>query len=307
MSSGVLFQQLLVLLAFMCTGMICYKTNIIDDHTYKHLSSLMVWILNPFLMISGVLGKNTGISQGLVMQNILMVLLCYGSMFAIGFLFIFIAGIKGKRSYMYRLVMLFPNVGFMGIPLVKAIFGNEYIVYVAFYMLAFNVICYTYGIHLSARLGGREEKLQLKKLITPGTVTALLSIGIFALHIQVPDPVKSYCDYLGNATIPFSMLIIGVSLAKQNWKLAFAKKDYYIFAAARMLLVPIILVFISRQIPIDPVVVGVFQIEICMPVASMTCMIAQEYGGDGSEPASLIALTTILTVITAPLVILIAG
>ncbi len=307
MNSGILFEQLLVLLAFMITGMVAYKTHLIDDHTHAHLSSLMVWILNPFLMISGVIGKDATISGGLVMQNILMVALCYGGMFLIGFAFIMLFRIKGNISYMYRLVMMFPNVGFMGIPLVKVIFGDEYIVYVAFYMLAFNVICYTYGIHLSARLGGKTEKLDLKKLISPGTVTSLMSILIFALHISVPAPMKSYVDYLGNTTIPLSMLIIGVSLAKLNWKEAFSSVYYYIFVVVRMLIVPIIIVALTKHLPVDPVILGVFQIEICMPVASMTCMIAQEYGGDGSEPAKLIALTTIVTVITAPLVILIAG
>lgn len=307
MNSGILFQQLLVLMALMFTGFVAYQFHLIDDHTQSHLSSLMVWILNPFMMISGVIGKNDSISSRYITQNILMVLIMYGLLFLTGFAYMALLRYKGEISYLYRLVMLFPNVGFMGVPLVKEMFGNEYVVYVAFYMLAFNVICYTYGIHLSARLGGNTEKFKWKNLISPGIFTAMLSILVFFLHLDLPTPVVSFVNYLGTSCIAFSMIIIGTNLAKTGWKSAFAKKDYYIFTFMKMLVIPVIYVYFSRFLPFDEHVIGVFQIMICMPVASMTCMFAQEYGGDGSECAKIISLTTLVTVVTAPLVIMLVG
>lgn len=307
MNSGILFQQLLVLMALMATGFVAYKTKLVDSHTHSQLSSLMVWILNPFMMISGVIGKNDNISSEFIVQNVAMVGIMYGFLFLTGFAYIALMRYKGKTGYLYRLVMLFPNVGFMGVPLVKEMFGNEYVVYVAFYMLGFNILCYTYGIHLSARLGGNTEKFQWKKLISPGMVTAIMSILIFFLHLELPDPIVSYVNYLGTSCIAFSMIIIGISLGKLGWKDILGKKDYYIFTVVKMLLIPILYVFLSRFLPFDPVVIGVFQIMICMPVASMTCMFAQEYGGDGSECAKMISLTTLVTVVTAPLVIMLVG
>lgn len=307
MNSGILFQQLLILMALMVTGFIAYKTNLIDDHTHSHLSSFMVWVLNPAMMISGVIGKNDSISSGFIFQNILMVGLMYGSLFLTGFVYIAILRYKGAKGYLYRFVTLFPNVGFMGVPLVKEMFGNEYVVYVAFYMLAFNILCYTYGIHVSARLGGNTQKFDPKKLVSPGMVTAICSILIFFLHLELPAPVVSFVDYLGTSCIAFSMLIIGASLAKFRWKEAFGSKDYYIFTLVKMILIPVVYVWLSRFLPFDSVVIGVFRIMICMPVASMTCMFAQEYGGDGSECAKIISLTTLVTVVTAPLVILLVG
>lgn len=307
MSSLILLKQLLVLLALMLTGFVAYKTKLIDDHTHGHLSSLMVWILNPFLMISGVIGKSANVSSQLVFENIIMVGMMYAALFLIGFVYVWMMRYKGSDTYLYRLEILFPNVGFMGVPLVKEMFGSEYVVMVAFYMLAFNVLVYSYGIHLSARLGGNTEKFQAKKLLSPGTITAIMAILIFTLQLDLPDPIVNYVDYLGNTSIALSMMIIGVSLAKMDWKTAVSKADYYIFAIAKMLVIPIAMVFGSRFLPFDSRVIGIFQIMACMPVASMTCMFAQEYGGDGSECAKMIALTTVCTVITAPLVILIAG
>lgn len=307
MSSTILFQQLLVLMALMFTGFFAYKAKLVDDHTNSKLSSLMVWVLNPALMISGVIGKDNPLSNRMILENIIMVFVLYTSMFLIGFIYIFVFRIKGNKSYLYRMEFLFPNVGFMGIPLVKELFGPQYIVLVAFYTLAFNVICYTYGVHLASRLGGKKEPFNPGRLISPGVVTALVSIAIFALHLNVPAPIVSYVDYLGYAAIAFSMLIIGISLAKVDWKTAFAKMEYILFLIADMIVIPLIIVYLSRFLPFDTIIVRIFQIMVCMPVASMTCMFAQEYGGDGTECAKLIAMSTVLTVITAPLVIFIAG
>ena len=303
MDSIVLFKQLLVLLALMMTGFVSYKTKLIDDNTYAHLSSLMVWILNPFLMISGVIGKDAAISGNLIWQNIVMVLVLYGILFLFGFLYVFILRQKGSYAYIYKLVFLFPNVGFMGVPLVKQMFGAEYIVLVAFYMLAFNILCYSYGVYLSARVGGNTEKFNPKKLISPGTVAAIISIAIFALHLDVPAPIVTYVDYLGNTSIALSMMIIGVFMARLDWKSAFNNKRYFIFTIVDMIVLPLIMVYCSRFFGYDPVVTGVFQIMAVMPVASMTCMFTQEYAGDGTECAKLIALTTVCTIVTAPLVI----
>lgn len=303
----ILFQQLLVLVALMLTGFISYKTKLIDNGTYDHLSSLMVWILNPFLMISGVIGKNTSISSEMILQNIIMVSGLYFILFLIGFVYCFILKYKDEKEYLYRMEILFPNVGFMGVPLVRAMFGNEYIVLVAFYMLAFNIISYSYGIYLASRYGGNTSKFDVKKLLSPGTVTSIMSIIIFSFHLELPAPIVTYVDFLGNTSITLSMIIIGVFLAKLDWKTAFSNAEYFIFVIADMLIIPLVIVFLMGFIPFNTEIVSVAKIMACMPVASMTCMFTQEYAGDGTESAKLIALTTISTIITAPFVIFLVG
>lgn len=307
MNSLVLFEQLLVLLALMFTGFISYKTKLVDDATNRHLSSFMVWVLNPFLMLSGVLGKDSNISGELVMQNLIMVGVLYLALFLFGFLYVWIFRLKGKQGYLYRLSMQFSNVGFMGVPLVKEIFGAQYIIYVAFYLLAFNVICYSYGVYLASSMGENKEKFQWKKLLSPGTFSSVIAILIFVFHISVPAPIETFVNYLGDTSIAMSMIIIGISLAQMDWKSAFSKKEYYIFSFVRMFLIPLVLVYFSNFLPFDKTVIGVYQIMICMPVASMTCMLSQEYSGDGSEAAKIISITTILTVISAPLIILLTS
>ena len=286
----------------MLVGYIAYCRKVIDDNGYKQLSSLVVKVLNPFLMISGVTGKRIDFSTQIINQNFLLVCLLYLLLFLTGLIYVKLINCKDNRSYLYRMLILLPNVGFMGIPLVKEMLGTEYIVFVAFYILGFNIIAYTYGIHLSSKYGNKETKLSYKNLINTGTISALLSICIFAFNIKLPESIVSFVNYIGISCIALSMIVVGAFLAKENLKSIFFNKENLIFVFTFMLLVPFLMVLLSKKLPFDSNIIAVFQIMACMPIGSATCMFAQEYGGDGTKAAHLVAITTIATVFTAPAV-----
>ncbi len=312
MDSVVLFEQLLVLCAMIATGFIAFKAKVVDKRGFENITSLVVWVLNPFLAISGVVGKECRYPLKDVLENLMMVGILYIAFFVIGYIYVKIFRYKNGKDYLYRLCIFLPNVGFMGIPLVKAMFGEEYIIFVVFYSLVYNLLAYTVGVIMAGRIGGREVKLSAKNLMTPGVFFSVIAILIFALRIKVPGPVLTYIDYVGNASIPLSMVIIGCSLAQMDLKSAFLKGEYYIFLLLKMILIPFVIIVASKHLLLDVVKVnetlfGIFIIMLCMPVGSMTTMIAQEYGGDGSECTKLIAITTIGTVVTAPLVAFLAG
>ena len=291
----------------MAVGYLSYNYKILGDDGYKQLSSLVVRVLNPFLMISGVCGKRLSFSSEIVNQNIILVCIFYTSLFLLGFLYIKLIGCKDNRSYLYRMLILLPNVGFMGIPLVKSMLGSEYIVFVTFYILGFNIIAYTYGIYLSSRYGNKATKLDVKKIFNLGTICAFIAILIFSYNITLPAPIVSFVNYMGESCIVLSMIVVGAFLAKADFKTILCNKLNLFFVFIFMFLVPLIMVILSKKISFDPNIIGVFQIMCCMPIGSANCMFAQEYGGDGTEAAHLVAITTVATVLTAPLVFFIAG
>ncbi len=307
MDYSILFQQLLILLAMMFVGYITYLFKLIDDKGYTQLSSLVVLVLNPFLMISGVAGKRIAFSSEIINQNIILVITLYASLFVLGFIYVYLIGCKNNTSYLYRMLILLPNVGFMGIPLVKEMLGSEYIVLVTFYILGFNLIAYTYGIYLSSKFGNKEYRPKLSKNINFGTISAFLSILIFAYNIKLPSPLITFVNYMGESCIVLSMIVIGAFLAKTNLKEIFLKKTNILFVFAFMLLVPLLMIILTKKMPFDANILGIFQIMVCMPVGSATCMLAQEYGGDGTDAAHLVAATTLATVVTAPTVFYLAS
>ena len=302
MNSLIIFQQLLVLLGMMLSGYIAFKANIIDEHSYNKVSSLVVKILNPFLMISGVVEQTTTFDKSIIRQNIILVFLYYLILFLAGFVYTKAMKHPENESCLYRMLILLPNVGFMGIPIIKESLGADYIVLVAFYILGFNLLAYTYGVRLSCKFGNRVTKTNLKDLVNPGMVCAILAIAIFYLHIQLPRPIVSFFNYMSGACIVMSMIVIGAFLARMDLKKALFNSENLIFVMFVMLLLPCLMVFASKILGYAPSVLTVFSVMACMPVGSMTCMLAQEYGGDGTKAAQLIAVTTLSTVITAPAV-----
>lgn len=306
MSTKIIFEQMLVLFFMMITGFICYKKQLVDDNGYKSISSIIVKILNPLLIVSGVLNKKTNYSGKFIGENILLVGILFVILIAVSLIYIKLMRIPKNEESSYRLMLIFSNLGFMGIPLVSEVYGAKAVIFVAFYILGYNILIYTYGIYLASKDNkGTNSHFQWKKLVNPGMAACIIAIAIYVLKIAVPKPVSSFINYMGNASVPFSMMAIGISLGVAEFKKIFTNSRLIFFAAAKMLVIPIVCVLIMKNLGFDSEAFGIFAIMLSMPVGSIVTLIETEYGGkDSSICSSGIALTTIISMLTIPIVAL---
>lgn len=345
MNVGIIFGQMLVLLAMMAVGFFCYKKSWVSDETAGHLSKLVVNVFNPILVVNGVLGQNSADAGSGVAWNVMFIVVYFVLLMVVGsFLPALLRPQAGHKS-IYRLMTIFSNVGFMGIPVIKSIFGDGAMIYVAFYILGYNIMLYTVGMFLAQKAGTEnhensvsylealaangegkratvDEQQEIrnaltfekkngvaeffKRLINPGVVAALLAVVIFAFGIQVPEPVVTFCDYMGNTTIPLSMIMIGISMAQANLKDVFTDVRIYAFIALRMVALPILMALTLKGVVaangIDPVVFGVFIVELGMPVGSIIVMMTREQGADAAYCTRGVVLSTLASIITIPLI-----
>lgn len=304
MSIRIIVQQMLVLFLMMATGFLCYKKHFVNENGYKNISSIIVNILNPLLIISGVLNQKSIYSSRIIKENILLVIILFTTLIVISILYIKIVNLPQKDKSSYRLMLIFSNLGFMGIPLVSELYGNKAIIFVAFYILGYNILIYTYGIYLASKDNKAvNSHFQLKKLINPGMTACIIAIIIFVSKVTVPNFISSFITYMGNASIPFSMMAIGISLAGTELKTVFADIKLLLFAAVKMLIIPIICVLIMKNFGFDKEAFGIFSLMLSMPVGSIVTLIETEYGGkDSSICSSGIAATTVFSIITIPIV-----
>lgn len=307
MSTWTLFQQLAVLFAMMALGYIAYRKTWITDESYKKMSSLVVFIFNPTLIVSGVLGKDVSTAGSIILENIILVIIMFAALILLSIPMVILMGVPKEKRNLYRLMFTFSNLGFMGIPLVSNLYGSDSVIFVAFYILGFNILNYTYGIWLlSGKNSGNSEKKSFspKKIINPGTVACVIAMVIFFAKIQVAPSVQTFAGYVGNAAVPISMMMIGASLARESIKDIVKNTMVYKFALVKLILVPILMITVLKLFHFDGKVMGVFMLMISMPVASLTAMMGIEYGadGDGPECSKMIAFTTLSTIITVPLV-----
>ena len=311
MDIQIIISQMLMLFAMMLTGYMVWRIGWFDEPAYQKLSKIVVNILNPILVLNGVLGKDSAGDTSLILQNLGFVVFFYLLLIAAGFLFVWILRPVKAEKRLYRLMTIFPNVGFMGIPVITGIFGMECMIYIVFYMLGYNLLLYTYGLALAGK-AARDVKVAAEgggKLVDQGFAAAIAgvlcgvaAIVIFMLRIRVPAPAANYCSYMGNATIPLSMLLIGMSIAKADLKTIFSNVRVYLYTAMKMLLLPAAMIALLNPLPADPVIFGVFVLQLAMPVGSIVTLIAKESGADEICCTNGIVLSTLASLITIPLV-----
>lgn len=322
MDVKIIIGQMLMLFSMMLIGYVIWKRNWMDENAYQKLSRIVVNIFNPLLVVYGVAGKSSQGNAGLLLQNLGFVVLFYVLLWGMGYVILVILRPGKEEQKLYRLMTMFSNCGFMGIPVITSVFGNDSMIYIVFYMLVFNLLIYTYGINLARKAGedmhsvssdktgtvepaGAEKKsgLQWKRMLNAGVIASLAAILIFIFQIPLPDIVVDFCDYLGNATIPLSMIMIGISIAKVNLKVIFTNVRIYLFTAVRMVIFPILVtLLVKRFITADPVIFGVFVLQLSMPVASLVTLIAKENGADEACCTNGIVLSTLLSIVTIPVV-----
>jgi len=301
-----------MLFSMMLVGYFVWKREWMNETSYAHLSKIVVNICNPMLVVAGVLGKDKADAGALLLQDILLVILCYGLLTILGVIFSIVLNPKKSHKKVYRLMTIFPNAGFMGIPVISSIYGEDSVIYILFYMLAYNIILYTYGMVLARQAGEdngnvTEGKISftanLKKMFNPGVIGSIAAILIFAFQVHIPDAAASFCKYFGDATIPLSMMLIGISIAKVELKSVFSDWRLYVYTLLRMLVIPILAIVILKPIlPVDEMVFGVFALEFAMPIGTILTLVAEENGADSTCCTNGIILTTLASIITIPLV-----
>lgn len=311
MDITIIFGQMLVLLGMMLTGTFVYKKKWLSEEGSSNLSKIVVNICNPALVIAAVLGDTDMINQEKITANLQLVLLYYVIAIVFGLVLAWVLHPPKNLKSIYRLMATFSNLGFMGIPVARSLYGAEGVVYVAFYILLYNLIVYTYGMALarrgaSERTGEAPEKsdlsTSLRRIINPGVVAAIAALIIFAADITLPQPVVSFCDYVGDTTIPLSMMLIGVSIAKADLRSYLKDVRMYLFILLRMVAMPIAVALLMRNMGYDAVVFGVFIIELAMPVGSIIGLFAKECGADDAYCMKGTVLSTLASIVTIPIV-----
>ena len=302
----VIFERMLMLLAMMGLGFISYKMKWLEDNSHKKLSEIVVNVFNPALIINGALTATAygSTDMGLIAQNLRFVLIYFG----VNIIFsIPISRILGKDSGqrdIFSLMTIFSNVGFMGIPVISSIYGQGAVIYITFYILVYNLLLYTLGIYIAQRgLPPEQRSSGISGIFNIGTVCSVLALVFFFTGFKPGDAVLTFFDYVGNATIPLSMMVIGASVARMPFRELFSGLRMYVFAAISLLIMPISAGFLFRALKGDDVIFGVFIIMFARPVGSVVTMVIKNYGGDESLCSRATILTTLLSIFTIPIIV----
>lgn len=283
------------------------RKDILTDEMCKSLSWIVVNLANPAMIISGSINSENGIAGKELIMTMILAVGVYAGLILVSLILPFVLRVPKKSAGVYRVMTIFSNIGFMGFPVISALYGTEALLYASVFLIAFNLLIYTYGILALQSKDGEREKLNLKKVFNIGVLCCFLSIILSFVQIPMPSFVKTTVSTLSNLTSPLSMMVIGASMANIDIKKLFMDVKLLLFAVLKLVVVPVAGLFLLKNFIHNEMLLGVCMVMIATPVASMTAMLAQQYDGDYELASRSVALTTILSVVTMPLVSVIVG
>ncbi len=296
----VVFFQMLALLIMIGAGFFLAKKNILDEHTNTRISSMIVTIFNPLLVLSSAFQAAESVSIRTMGQI---------SLVAVGMFVIFIVcGMilaprfsrdLGQRR-IYQMMFVFSNLGFIGIPVVSSILGEEYVVYVTEFILIYTLVFYTYGVAL---MDGKFSFSSLRAILNPGTVAGAAAVLVVVFRLPVPSFLETAATYLGNAASPLALVSVGFSLAHSDLKKVFGQPRLYVFSLLKLLVLPLAMLPLLRLFLPDPALIPVCMVMFGMPVGNLPLILANQKGIDGTTCSAAIILSTILCVFTVPILI----
>lgn len=367
----VMLQQMIVMFLMMAVGYLCYRKQILTEEVSRKVSAIVVNVANPCMILSSALTDQQMQGKELV-QTFAIVVMMYAFLLAMAQLLPRILCIQKESRGAYAAMTVFANIGFMGFPVLAAMYGNGALLYGAVFQIPFNILIYTYGVAvltrkpgacakteqdvnaeqdvkteqdvkaepnvkaevdvkaepngktgerqdaqgITAAVNGKSENKQsnneqqgmmqgtleiVKKIFNIGVIACIAAMLLYFLQIPVPSFLQAFITNLGNLTAPLSMMIIGASLAQMPLKELFLDKKLLLFSLVKLLLLPAVWMIMVNRVAEQEILRGVCLVMMATPAGSMTAMLAQQYGGDYETASRGVALTTVLSVITMPL------
>lgn len=207
-----------------------------------------------------------------------------------------------KRQAVFAGLCAMPNAGFMGLPLVSAMYGAPGALLLAAYIMAFNLLLFTQfeGYFDPASVSVQRMATNL------GLVACVVSLALFMLDIRLPHPVPSLLNQLGSLTTPLSMLLAGARMREFRVK-DLREPSLWAIAALRLVVIPLAVFAVMRALGLSGLVLGVLVLASSMPPAVSGLMFAERYRKDTVYAATGVSLATVLCVVTIPFVLWVTG
>ncbi len=204
-----------------------------------------------------------------------------------------------EEKGVFQFMLVFPNSMFMGIPVALAVLGQTSLFYVILFNVPFYFLVFTLGVWLLAR--GRPGKIDLKVLLSPGLVAAIVGLALFLFQYTLPSPVQSGLDLIGSATTPLAMIVVGAMLATLPLHRLAGDWRIYLTTALRLVIFPVAAFLILSPFVSDHLLFGVAVLMIAMPVAANSVLLSEEYGVDATLASQGVFISTVLCLATIPL------
>ena len=302
----VLIEKMALLVILLALGYLCARLKLVGPEFNKGLSKLVINVFLAGMILSSVINKKLEMTGGDIAFGLLMMTLSMLICLGLGWLSPTLLRIKDGDKGMYRMLSAFMNNGFVGFPLVAAVYGENAVFFASLSNIPCNLLLYTVGVMLLQK-GDKSTKFSIKSVINVPIVATLIAVVIFAFEIPMPKLVDDVADTVSAATVPLSMMCVGLSLGSVSLKEALLQPRLYGISLVRLIICPLMVWLVLRMFITNPVILGTIVLLAACPSAIICTILGIQYGRDGVESSEAIFISTMLSMITIPLLISVLG
>ena len=293
-SALIILNQLIKMAIFCVIGYILHRRNMISKEGCRAFSTLLLYVILPCVIISSFFRESNT-------ETTWKLLISFGVSALLVVVSIAISKLLYRKNPVDEFSSSFSNAGFMGMPLVSAAYGSDAVFYIAGFTALLNILQWTYG----QRLLSKDKKLSLKKVILNPLVIALgLGLLVYFLQLRLPIQIQSCITAISACNSPIAMIILGYYLSETPFKDIFIFKQGYWVTFGRLIFIPVLSMMLLYLVPgLDVSIKQIMLIAVCAPVGINVAIYAQRLEKDYIRAVILICQSTILCIITMPIII----
>ena len=292
--------QVFILYIIVAAGFTADKLRIFTEKTARASNDLLFYIVTPCVIINSFLTTSfsNDTASGFAVAIAVSVVA-----HAAGILFAAPLFNKKDNSAVFKFACVYGNLGYMALPLAKAVLGETGVFYCAGGVIVFNTLAFTHGIWLMNK-GKKDVKFSLKSLIlNPGVISVAIGLPLFLFSVKLPSVIQQPISFISGMNTPLAMLFFGTYLANTDLKTMFRVKEQYLIMLVRLIGVPVVIMGLSRIFSLNETLTTACMISAAAPSANNTVMFSAKYGKDTALASKIVALNSFVSIITLPIMI----
>lgn len=294
----IILRQIGIMFFYLAIGCLLFRFDLLTKEGSRSLANLLIYISLPCAII-----QSFCVSDGPEIRQALLPSLFLGALLLL--LSMAISAVLFHQEPLQNFGAAFSNAGFMGIPLISSSLGEQAVFFSAGFTAMLNILQWTYGQRLLSR---QKTKRPWQALLNPLMIGFLIGLALFFSKVTLPSAVLSCLSALSGLNAPLAMITVGAYLAQTDFHdMVFTARNYWV-CAVRLVLIPLMsITLLSLFSGVSVSLRYALLIAACAPIGANVAVYAQRLNGNYTYAVQLVCLSTLLSIITMPLIMGLAG
>lgn len=301
-----LFETCFVIIALMLVGFFGVRHGIYPQGFSRAVSFLLVNVFLVATIFQSICSESAGITAEELPHILFIICLTHVLCFVLGYLSLRLLGQRAGADVPFELSISVMNNLLVGLPILQAVYGPTAVLFAGLTSLPFNLLLYLYGVwRLSA--GKNGGGVRVRDILSPCVLSTLLALVFFVLRLPVPGAADRLFTAAAACSMPLSMIVIGITMGSENLADALRDRRVYLIALARLILAPALVWLVLSLLTDNALLLRSCVVIAGCPTGIVVPILSLRYGHDPALASNAVIVTTLLSLLTLPALLLLLG